>query len=205
MEDQNKRVPEGYMRDGQGRLIPVDMVKPVDKARDDIVKEIVAKALVIASAIKKFKSEALGDIEAFVQLSAEQHGVTLGGKKGNVSLRSFDGEYKIQRAIDEYMSFDEQLQVAKALIDECIHEWSEGSRPEIKALINDAFQVDKEGRINTGRILSLRRLNITDNKWQKAMKVIGESLQVDGSKTYLRFYKKGKNGKYEYVSLDVAA
>jgi len=205
MENQNNKVPEGYMRDGQGRLIPVDMVKPIDKARDEIVREIVAKAMTVAGEIAEFKHKALGDIEAFIELSADTHGVKLGGEKGNVSLRTFDGEYRIQRAIDESMSFDEQLQVAKALIDECIHEWSEGSRSEIKVLINDAFQVDKEGRISTSRILSLRRLNISDSKWQRAMKIIGESLQVDGSKTYIRIYKRGKDGKYEHVSLDVAA
>ena len=205
MEETKTDVPEGYMVDAQGRLIPVDMVKPVDKARDEIVREIVAKAMNVAGEISEFKHKALGDIEAFIELSAEQHGVKMGGNKGNVSLRSFDGEYKILRAINEYVSFDEQLQVAKALIDECIHDWSEGSRSEIKVLINDAFNVDKAGRINTNRILSLRRLDIVDSKWQKAMKIIGESLQVDGSKTYIRIYKRGVDGNYELVSLDVAA
>ncbi len=201
----NKDVPEGYMRDGQGRLVPIDMVKPVDKARDDIVREIVRKALAVAGEIAEFKHRALGDIEAFIELSADTHGVKMGGEKGNVTLRSFDGKYKIERAINESMGFDEQLQVAKSLIDECIHEWCEGSRSEIKALINDAFQVDKGKFINISRILSLRKLDIQDEKWQRAMKIIGESLQVDGSKTYIRIYKRGKDGKYEHVSLDVAA
>ena len=205
MEKTRIEVPEGYMKDGQGRLIPIDMIKPVDKARDDIVKEIVDKALVVAGAIAEFRHKALGDIEAFVQLSAEQYDVTMGGEKGNVTLRSFDGEYKVERRIDENLVFDERLQVAKSLIDECIHRWAKDSDPRIQVLINDAFQVDKEGSINTGRVLSLRRLNIPDPKWQEAMKIIGESLQVDGSKTYIRIYKRGKDGKYEHISLDVAA
>lgn len=205
MSNYEEKTPEGYMKDGQGRLVPDSMVKPVDKARDEIVMEIVEEALKVAGSVSSFKHKALGDIAAFVELSAEEHGVKMGGEKGNVSLRSFDGEYKVQRAIDEYMSFDEQLQVAKVLIDECIHEWSDGSRPEIKVLINSAFQVDKEGRINTNRILSLRKLNIEDPKWLNAMKIIGESLQVDGSKTYIRIYKRGADGKYEHISLDVAS
>ncbi len=205
MSNCEEKTPEGYMKDGQGRLVPDSMVKPVDKARDEIVMEIVEEALKVAGSVSSFKHKALGDIAAFVELSAEEHGVKMGGEKGNVTLRSFDGEYKIIRAIDEYMSFDEQLQVAKVLIDECIHEWSAGSRSEIKVLINSAFQVDKEGRINTNRILSLRKLNIEDPKWLNAMKIIGESLQVDGSKTYIRIYKRGADGKYEHISLDVAS
>ena len=205
MEKTRIEVPEGYMADGQGRLVPIDMVKPVDKARNDIVLEIVSKALSVSGEIAEFRHKALGDIEAFIELSAEQYGVTMGGPKGNVTLRSFDGEYKIQIAIDENLLFDERLQVAKVLIDECIHRWAKDSDPRIQVLINDAFQVDKEGSINTGRVLSLRRLNIPDLKWQEAMKIIGESLQVNGSKTYIRIYKRGKDGKYEHVSLDVAA
>ena len=38
--------------------------------------------------------------------------------KGNVTLTSYDGKYKIQRAIAEYLHFDERLQVAKELIDD---------------------------------------------------------------------------------------
>jgi len=205
MEEQKTERPEGYMRDAQGRLTPLEMVKPIDKARDAIVREIVDKALSVAGTVSTFKSEALGDIEAFIDLSAEQHSVKLGGQKGNVTLRSFDGEYMIKRAIDENLVFDEQLQVAKKLIDDCIHEWAQGSRPEIQALVNDAFQVDKEGRINTKRVLGLRRLNITDPTWQKAMTIIGESLTVAGSKTYIRVYKRNDAGQYDQINLNVAA
>ena len=54
--------------------------------------------------------------------------------------------------------------MAKALVDECIQDWSAGSRDEIKVLVNDSFYVDKTDKINTQRILGLRRLNIEDEK-----------------------------------------
>ena len=60
----------------------------------------------------------MNDVQAFVELSAEQYGAKLGGIKGNVTLTSYDGKYKIQRAIAEYLHFDERLQVAKELIDD---------------------------------------------------------------------------------------
>ena len=111
----------------------------------------------------------MGDVAAFVALSAEQYGAKVGGNKGNLTITTYDGRYKVQRQVSETLVFDERLQAAKALIDECITEWTEGSRDEIRALINDAFQVDKEGRINTGRVLSLRRLKIDDERWRQAM------------------------------------
>ena len=61
-------------------------------------------------------------------------------------------------------------------------------------------------KINTGRVLALRRLDIRDAKWQKAMQAIGESLQVVGSKEYVRFYERvGDGDQYQPINLDVAA
>ena len=198
-------IPAGYWRDGEGRLIPENMVKPIDKARDDLVRELVGKAKAASAILADFKSKAFGDIGAFVEMSGEQYGVKLGGVKGNVTLLSFDGRFKIVRQIQEHLVFDERLQAAKQLIDECIQTWTEGSRDEIKALINDAFQVNKEGKINTARVLGLKRLNISDEKWLRAMQAIADSVQVAGSKPYIRIYERiGDTDQYQPISLDVA-
>ncbi|MDP3841065.1 MAG: DUF3164 family protein [Oxalobacteraceae bacterium] len=199
-------VPAGCRRDTQGRFVPEALIQPIDKTRDELVIELLKKALATRQILTDFKTLAMRDTDAFVTLSAEQYGVNLGGKKGNVTLYSFDGAYKIQIAIAENIQFDERLQAAKALVDECINEWAQNSRDEIKVLVQDAFKTDKEGEISAGRVLGLRRLNITDDKWQMAMKAIGESLQVVGSKEYIRFYQRiGTTDKYEAISLDVAA
>lgn len=198
-------IPTGYWRDGEGRLIPENMVKPIDKARDDLVRELVGKAKAASAILADFKTKAFGDISAFVEMSGEQYGVKLGGVKGNVTLLSFDGRFKIVRQIQEHLVFDERLQAAKQLIDECIQAWTEGSRDEIKALINDAFQVNKEGKINTARVLGLKRLNISDEKWLRAMQAIADSVQVAGSKPYIRIYERiGDTDQYQPISLDVA-
>lgn len=197
--------PQGYMKDPVGRLVPIESVKPIDIERDKLVKEIIGRAKTLNGQIAEFKTAAFGDIAAFIELSAEQYGAKVGGTKGNVTLLSFDGKYKVQRAIAEHISFDERLQAAKALIDECIHDWSRDSRPELKTLVNDAFQVDKEGNINTGRVLGLRRMDIDDERWKKAMQAIGDAVQVVGSKSYIRVYERDDaTGDYNPISLDVA-
>jgi hypothetical protein len=197
---------ENYRTDAQGRLIPESMIKPIDSARDELVSDLFLKARALNESMRAFKASVFDDINAFVELSAEQYGVKWGGKKGNITLYSFDGSLKIQIAIAEHVVFDERLQAAKQLIDECITDWSQGSRAEIQVLVQSAFQTDKEGKINTGRVLALRRLEITDSKWQTAMRAIGESLQVVGSKEYVRFYERvGNTDQYRPVSLDIAA
>ena len=86
-----------------------------------------------------------------------------------------------------------------------MNEWSEGSRPELKALIERAFNVDKEGNLNTSRILGLRRVEIQDSRWQNAMQAISESVQVVSSKAYVRLYERvGETDQYVPIALDVA-
>lgn len=203
-----KEIPTGYMQDQAGRLVPMSTIKLIDIERDKMVYDIVEKARHLNSLIAAFKKEVFGDIAAFIEMSSEEYGVTLRGTtgKGNVTLNSFNGRYKVQRAISEHIVFDERLMAAKALIDECITDWSVGSRPEMQVLINNAFQVDKAGNINIGRVLGLRRLNISDDRWLAAMKAIGEAVQVIGSKSYVRVYERiGETDQYKPISLDIAS
>lgn len=194
-----------YWRDAKGNLTPAELVKEIDKARDALVHEWVERGRDLSKAISHFKEGIFGDIQAFIELSAEKYGAKVGGNKGNVTLFSYDGKYKIQRAINESLQFDERIQAAKVLIDECLNEWSEGSRPELKALIERAFNVDKEGNLNTSRILGLRRVEIQDSRWQNAMQAISESVQVVSSKAYVRLYERvGETDQYVPVALDVA-
>ena len=199
-------IPEGFWKDAKGCLVPESMIKPIDRTRDELARDLGFRAKAMSASLREFKTTVFNEINAFVDLSAEQYDVKLRGKKGNLTLYSFDGAIKIQVAIAEHMVFDERLQAAKHLIDECIVEWSQGSRDEIKVLVQSAFQTDKEGKINTGRVLALRRLDIRDEKWQKAMQAISESLQVVGSKEYIRFYERvGDSDQYQPISLDLAA
>ncbi len=194
-----------YWQDAKGNLTPEELVKAIDKERDALVQEWVEKAKALNTEISRFKGGIFGDIQAFVELSAEKYGAKLGGNKGNVTLYSYDGKYKIQRAINDHLQFDERIQAAKMLIDECLNEWSEGSRPELKALIERAFDVDKEGNLNTSRILGLRRVDIKDPRWLNAMQAISESVQVVNSKAYVRVYERiGDSDQYQPISLDVA-
>ena len=198
------QMPDGFRQDSKGRLVPENTIKPIDFERDALVSRLIEKVKEVQQQLKQFKALAFGDIAAFVDLSLEQYDVHLGGNKGNITLYSFDGQYKIVRQIQDSIRFDERLQAAKVLIDECIQSWSADSNDHLKVLILDAFQVDKEGKISTGRVLGLRRHDIKDEKWLQAMEAIAESINVVDSKSYVRFYERDKDGKYQAISLDFA-
>ncbi|MCY1367848.1 hypothetical protein D9M69_547990 [compost metagenome] len=200
-----QQIPAGFRQNAQGYLIHESMIKPIDQERDRLVKHLVDRASELSGELADFKAVAFGDIEAFVELSAEQYGAKVGGRKGNVTLFSFDGRYKIQRAVQESIAFDERLRAARALIDECLRDWTAGARPEVVTLVNDAFRTDTKGEIRTARVLALRRLEIADERWQRAMQAIGEACQVIGSKSYIRVYERvGDTDQYAPISLDIA-
>lgn len=195
-------VPEGYKRNAAGNLVPLENIKEIDLVRDDFVRQAVKRAQEVAFVVREFKNQLAGDLQAFLELSAEKYGADLGGSRGNVSLISFDGRYKVLRAVADRLEFGEQLQAAKSLIDQCLREWTRDSRSEIRALIDSAFQVDKKGRINAKRILGLRQLKIEDTTWQRAMEAIGDALTVTGSSTYYRVYERDEQGEYRQLPLD---
>jgi len=197
-------IPEGYREDRNGRLVPEAQIKPIDLTRDQLVQEKIQRALELREALRTFKADTFTDIGAFVQLSGEQYGAKIGGDKGNVSLYSYDGRFKILRACQDTIQFDERLQAAKALIDECLNDWTEGSRAELRTLVNRAFNVGQDGSIKTAEVLSLRRLQFDDARWQRAMTAISDAVTVVGSKTYVRFYERDARGQYQPISLDVA-
>ncbi|WP_207848923.1 MULTISPECIES: DUF3164 family protein [unclassified Pseudomonas] len=199
------QVPAGYRVDALGRMVPEASIKPTDLLRDKVVIEAVDQAMAISAMLLKFKAQVFGEIDALLQISKEQYGVVSRGTKGNLTLISFDGRYKLMRANQDQIEFNEHLQSAKALLDECAHEWTANSHPGVKVLINDAFRADRNGELRTARILSLRRHEIDDPRWKKAMEAIGDAIQVAGSRSYIRFYKRvGDTDRYEAIPLDLA-
>lgn len=201
----NKPIEQtGYRQNAQGYLVPDDKVKPIDKLRDDVVVDIIERARQLRAVMASFKFEAMGQIDNFVDLSANEYGVEYGGAKGNVVLTSFDGRYQVRRAVGDHRVFDERIQAAKSLIDECVIEWSDGASTNLRALVEHAFRVNKQGRIDVNQVLSLRQLDIDHPKWNEAMEAIADSIQVTGTSQYLRIYQRQPNGKYEQISLDMS-
>lgn len=197
-----KHIPEGYRENAVGALIPIESIKEIDLVRDEFVVTAAAAALALSKTIAAHKAGLADDMQAFIELSAEKYGADMGGSKGNVTLTSFDGRYKLLRAVSDRLDFDERLQAAKVLVDQCLREWTKDSRAEIRALIDQAFQVDKKGRVNTKRILGLRQLKIEHPTWQRAMEAIGDAVTVTGSCTYYRVYKRDERGEYQQIPLD---
>lgn len=195
--------PDGYKADAEGRLVPIASIKPEHMLEDELVRRLVALADAQSAALKAFRENAASEIKAFLDLIADQYGVSRGGKKGNVTFQAYDGSMRIQLAVGEFITFGPELQAAKALIDQCLTDWSASAGSELRTIVSDAFRVNKEGKLDTDAILGLRRHAFEDARWKRAMDAISDSVRVVRSKTYLRFYRR-RADDYAQIPLDVA-
>lgn len=194
-----------YMADAKGGFVPAELVKPVEKLEDETVRKIMGYARDLSAQVARFKGHTFDDLGAFEALLAQEYGAAKGGAKGNKTFMTFDGCQKVQVQVADTIDFGAQLQVAKSLIDECLTEWAADSRPEIRAVVTRAFNTDKEGQINRAAIFMLLRLDIEDERWQRAMSAIREAMRVVGSKIYVRCYERDRpDGEWRAVTIDLA-
>ena len=195
-----------YMTDAKGRLIPKAMVKPQDQLRDQTVKIIVERFKKSHEVLKDCKVKSMQDISELEEIVAEKYQAKLGGKKGNLTLYSFDGKYKVMRSFADRIVFNEAAQSAEALFKECILEWGQGADPKLVSLVNYAFETDKQGNLSFSKIYSLLHYNINDEKWLRAKQAIIDSMNVAYSKSYIRVYERvGDTEVYKAIPLDIAA
>lgn len=198
-------VPDGYMRDGRGRLVPEANVRPSDKLQDELVRRLHEQGEPVRQFMLEFKRTCFTEVHAFLELVAEQYATKIGGEKGNVTLTSYDGTLRVTVAVGNCISFGPEIQSAKAIIDECLKEWTKGGNPNLEAIVMDAFDVGQQGKLQAGKILGLRRLNIEDERWRRAMDAISDSVRLDVTKDYVRLHRRGNvEGKWELVPFDMA-
>lgn len=197
----------------QGRTIPDSMVTPADRMKDELTRRLADAADELQAQIIAFKFTALTELEAAKALLFEQYGVKVGGAKGGFSIRSFDGSTEAEVSVADRIVFGAELQAAKALIDECIEDWTRNGNDNVRILVEDAFQVNKAGRIDTQRVLGLRKHKMKvpgtdqlDQRWIRAMDAVTDAMIVDRTATYVRFYRRDpKTNKREQIVLDFSA
>lgn len=194
-----------YMRDAKANLVPIANIKPQHKLEDETVRTIHRNAAELSAQIARFKGHTFTDLGDFDALLKDEYGGERGGRKGNRTYQTFDGLKKVQVQVSDFIDFGPELQVAKSLIDECLNEWAAQSRPELQAIVTRAFNTDKEGQINRSEIFMLMRLEIEDERWQRAMTALRDAMRVTGSKTYLRFYERdAPDGAWRAITIDLA-
>lgn len=194
-----------YMPDAKGALIPRDLVAAQTQLEDEVVRKVLGHARDLSAQVGRFRGHTMTDLGELDALLAQQYGLAKGGPKGNRTYQTFDGCMRVIVQVADYIDFGVELQVAKALIDECLTEWAADGRPEIQAVVTRAFNTDKPGQINRSEIFMLLRLDIEEERWGRAMTALRDAMRVTGSKEYVRFYERARpTDAWSAVTVDIA-
>lgn len=189
-----------YMSDPKGALLPVEIIKPQHLLEDSLVREQFGWFLALVEQANRFRGHLFSDLGEYDALLAEKYGVEKGGPKGNRSYSTVDDCYRIGVRVRDTMEFGPELQVTKALIDECLRGWSEDAAAPLRVIVNGAFNVDKEGLINKAELFKLLRHNIDDPQWEAAMQSLRDAIRITGSRTSFEFRMRNGPGE-ELVSV----
>lgn len=194
-----------YMANAKGALMPLELVKPMDKLRDETVRKVMAYALEISAQIGRFRAHCMEDLDALDALLEQEYGAKSGGVKGNRTYRSIDGLMRVSVDITDFETAGPELRIAKNLIDEYLDELTADAPAEIRALITRAFDVSKEKKIDLKAIKKLKDLDIKDPRWLEAMRAIDDAIEVAYSKQYVRFaIRKSVEDDWTSVTVDIA-
>lgn len=189
----------------KGEKLPIAAVKPTHLMEDRFVRDEIGHAIALSEQLSRFLAHFFANYGAFETLLADEYGAKVGGAKGNATLRTYDGKFGIRVQVADQISFGPELQIAKSLVDDCLTDWSASAGDELKAVIGRAFSVDKAGQINRAALYSLLRLELEDERWKRAMAAIRDSMRVDGTKTYVRFFRcDGPDGREVPITIDLA-
>lgn len=210
----SENVPDGYMKNALGHLVPKSQVREQDLLRDEVARRIAEKWMELHEKMKALKAETFADVNDIVRISGDKYGMELGGEKGGVTIATYDGSIKVVRAVADTITFTEEIESAKALIERCLDRWSAtaGSADgaagiqNLRAIAGRAFAKNRNGNLKKGDVLDLLRTDIDDPDWKQAQQAIRDSIHVTGTSTYIRLYtRKSEAGPYVAIPLDIAS
>lgn len=194
---------EGWV-DAKGRKVPDSNVSDMDRLIEGTITDIKHHGVELMNRIARFRGHSFDDVNALVALLAEKYNAKRGGAKGNVSFLSYDGSVKVEIRVQDRVTYGAELQIAKDLLGEYIEEVSEGVPDVVHSLLNHAFDVDQEGKVNREKLYSLRRLEVDHPKWATAMQAIADSMRVVGSVEYFQLSIRDEHGKFKALPINLA-
>lgn len=199
---------QGHWQNKRGEYVHPDLVQVDKKLEDEVVEELVGKAIALQTSMSVFKTEAFDQCYDFLDLLRQNYNMErLAGRSGAVTLKNYDGTAEVQIAVAKLITFDQKLALAKEKVNEYLTEKTAHADPEIQTLILKAFDV-KNGKVDAKQIISLKSYKIEHPKWVEAMAMIDDATEIAGTKSYIRFKERvdgAIDGELKTCVLDLAS
>lgn len=197
-------IPAGFREDARGNLVAERNIKPTDLLADQLVRDLVGRAQAAAAATADLKRDLLADVAAFASLVAADYGAVITGADGGVSLVTFDWRLKIERVTADRITVGPEILAAEQLVREILDEITD---PVAKPIAARAFSRHrKTGELSASKLIQLAGIEIDDPRWRSAQQAIKDALQITGTVTYFRAYRRERaDAQWEQIPLDFSA
>lgn len=182
--------------DPDGNPVPAKYVSAYDKARDRITRKIYDLWGKEEERLTQLRAQTERLIDEVRQAAAKEAGVKLGGAKGYLQFRSFDGRIIVRFENVAQVDFDERLSLAQQLIGEAIDDMAGDTSKNAKLaglrkIAEAAFKPrGKNGKLDRQRVRDIANVQVNHPKWRKAAELIRECETITGHKAYVRVAKR---------------
>jgi hypothetical protein len=182
----------GYVENALGHLVKRENFrKPETLLKDDLVLGLFGRACELQRDIRQFVADTHEQIAEYMGKAAVEHGVKFSGTKGNFQLVSPDGLMKINVDMGAILRVNENIELARTQVENCIRRWGADSNPNLVSLAAQAFSADSAtGNVSQSKLAMLTSLEPADAdpEWESAVKLIKDSIEVVGKKRFVRLY-----------------
>jgi len=182
--------------DPDGNPVPAKYISAYDKARDRITRKIYDLWGKEEERLTQLRAQTERLIDEVRQAAAKEAGVKLGGAKGYLQFRSFDGWIIVRFENVAQVDFDERLSLAQQLIGEAIDDMAGDTSKNAKLaglrkIAEAAFKPrGKNGKLDRQRVRDIANVQVNHPKWRKAAELIRECETITGHKAYVRVAKR---------------
>lgn len=175
-----------------------------EEERDKMVINFVNEALELHAKMASFKQRVITKLEEFRE-TAKEYGDVRSNSKGGFSLRRSDGEMVVvyERNVKSY--YDERADMARDLIHDFLKDMVKSHDKNAYEFIQSLLVKNKQGDFHPSLIATLIKHEdrYSDDRWQKAIKLLKESLNQTDISMSVAFYVKDSQYKDSHISLSL--
>ena len=195
--------PVKTMRDSNGNDIPLKYVSKYDKLRDKVTRRIEARFRKARAVLEAVVRESIADLDEL------KGGKEKLGAKGNFQARSFDGLLQVSIRQQYNILLDERVVRARELmlgyVEGVLAKIGGNDAQALKLIVAEAFKANAQGFLSTGKILALLRMEIDNEDWREAKRILQDSIKPQKGKRYLACEVRGSTqDDFRQIRLDIA-
>lgn len=191
-------------RKEQERLERQQKREAYENLKEETVFSLSTAAMKLHAQMKSFKEQVFSDMSSLYDLLQDYSDRHRDGK-GNFSIESADQKFRISFKNQNLGHFDERAnQAEKHIIDFVNKRFADD--PGTKKLITTLLE-RKKGKLDIKLVQKLYSMedDYDDESWKVGIKLLKESWQSAGSKSYVNFETKDQEGKWVGVVLNMSA